>query len=145
MPTVLGPPFSPTFDGLPTHMSTEDFEIWLRYRDRLRPLARALYFDVRLGADEALTAATGSGFENMWYSVNAKRADVLAVLDDGPRIIELRNNAQANAVGRLITYRMLWNRDPKLPGPLSLELVTNVLDPDVADACKENRILYTHV
>lgn len=145
MPTELGPPFDPIYAGFPTHMSSEDHTLWLRYRDRLRPIARALYFDVKLGGDAALTAAGGTDLQHMWYAVNAKRADVVAQLDTAVRIIELRNNAQANAVGRLITYRMLWNRDPKLPGPVQLELVTNSNDPDVADACKENGITYTVV
>lgn len=145
MPTDLGPRFPPDYQGIPTHMSTEDFRIWLRYRDRLKTRARALYFDVRLGADEALTAASGTGFENMWFALNAKRADVVSDEAAGPRLIELRDNAQTNAIGRLLTYKLLWERDPGLPGPLTLELATNVLDADVAAACQLYGILYTHI
>lgn len=143
MPTILGPPFPPEYAGLPTHMSTEDYTLWLRYRQRLIGRARALYFDVNLGADAAQTAAAGTLLQNMWRAVNAKRADVVADLGDSVKIIELRNNAQANAVGRLLTYRMLWARDPKLKGPVALELVTNSNDPDVFDACASFGIVYT--
>lgn len=143
MPTELGPAFPPTYPGYPTHMSTEDYSLWLRYAPRIAKLATALYFDVKLGADAAATAGALAGLEHFWYSVNAKRADVVAQIPGGVRIIELRNNAQANAVGRLLTYQMLWNRDPKLPGPVQLELVTNANDPDVADICAANGIVYT--
>lgn len=143
MPTELGQRFDPSYEGYPTHMSTEDFSLWLNYRDRLRAIATDLYFDVRLGGAEALTAAAGTGLDHMWYSLNAKRADVVAATRDGVRIIELRNNAQANAVGRLFTYRMLWEKDPALPGALTMELVTNSNDPDVAAACSALGFTYT--
>jgi hypothetical protein len=145
MPTTLGPAFPPDYKGLPTHISTEDYSLWLRYRERLQRDARRLYFDVKLGGDEALTAGESVGLGNFWYSVNAKRADVVAEYDDRVRIIELRNNAQANAVGRLLTYKLLWERDPKLSGALELELVSNTTDPDVADACRAYGILYTTI
>lgn len=143
MPTELGPPFSPDYPGWPTHMSTEDHSLWLRYQPKLARVASTLYFDVRLGGDAALAAGELWDAGHMWYSLNAKRADVVAVTRTGVRIIELRNNAQANAIGRLFTYRQLWEADPKLPGPVTLELVTNANDPDVANAASALNITYT--
>lgn len=145
MPTTLGPAFEPSYAGLPTHISSEDYSLWLRYRTRIRPEARRLYFDVRLGGDAALAAGNAVGFGNFWYSVNAKRADVVIDYGDRVRIVELRNNAQANAVGRLLTYKLLWLQDPKLQGSPELELVSNTTDPDVAAACAAYGITYTTV
>lgn len=145
MPTTLGQPYAPAFRGIPTHMSTEDHLIWLLYQPRLIRTATTLYFDVKLGGEQALLDATGSEFSPMWYALNAKRADVLAVEPPGVTIIELRDNAQANAVGRLLLYDMLWKRDPALPGPVKLRLVTNRLDPDVRDQAAAHAIEYNVV
>lgn len=145
MPTTLGPAFPPDYGGLPTHMSTEDSRIWAYYQPRIAADATALYFDVRLGGQRALDDAGPGPLSNMWYSVNAKRADVLAVMPAGLWLIELRAAAQANAIGRLLTYKLLWERDPKLPGPLSLHLVTDTWDPDVRDIADAYGITYTVV
>lgn len=143
MPTTLGPPYPPAYTGLPTHMSTEDYTIWLRYRDTHLAGALALYFDVKLGSGRR-DQATGTPAElNFWYNVNAKRADVVARFSDHVQLIELRTNAQANAVGRLITYRVLWQDDPPFPEPLTVELVTDSYDPDVERISQLNTITYT--
>jgi len=145
MPTELGPRFRPSFLGVPTHMSTEDYTLWLRWAPRFAPLVLGWYFDVRLGGDRALATAAGTDQAAMWYSLNAKRADVVAELADSVRIIELRTRAQPNAIGRLQTYRLLWFDDPKISKPLELELVTDSTDPDVARMAALVDIIYTVV
>jgi hypothetical protein len=143
MPTTLGTPFPAHHAGLPTHMSTEDYRLWLTYRLTIQAAAPTLYFDVRLGGTRALDHAPPEYLKNFWYSVNAKRADVVAEYADHVDLIELRTRAQPNAIGRLITYRELWNDDPAILKPLRLELVTDSEDPDVRRVADLVGIKYT--
>ncbi len=143
MPTTLGPPFPWNYPGLPTHMSTEDHTIWNRYRARLAAEQPTLYFDVRLG-DGRRSLVDGTPDElAFWYSINAKRADVVALYAEHVDLIEFRSHAQANAIGRLLTYAVLWKDDPPFPQPLQLELVTDAYDPDVERMAHLHSITYT--
>lgn len=143
MPTELGPPFPVDLQGIPPHMSTEDFSIWLLYQRTIPRDAQRLYFDVRLGADDKMNAHSDPAIARMWWANNAKRADVLIEFPDRLEMIELRTNALPNAVGRLLTYRMLWNDDPAIAKPLTMTLVTDHQDRDVERLCAANQIGYT--
>jgi len=145
MPTTLGPAFPPDYRGLPTHMSTEDSRIWTLFQPELQTRATTLYFDVRLGGGQAVADAAGLPFADMWYRLNAKRADVLAVTPEYLELIELRYAAQPNAIGRLLTYELLWQHDPALPGRLRLHLVTDHFDADVLATAARYNIKYTVV
>lgn len=131
MPVELGPEYSVEFAGVPAHMSTEDYALWLRYRPTIAAQRPVLYFDVALGGDRAAEAKAPKDYERMWWRLNAKRIDVLAVYADRVEIIELRNAAQANAIGRLLMYKQLWDSDPSFPQPAQMILVTDTADPDV--------------
>lgn len=143
MPTKLGAAFARDFTGLPTHMSTMDYAIWTRYRKQLDPAWFAMYFDAGLGDGRDPGKVNDATLTGMWETITQKRADVILQGPGRVRILELRENAQANAIGRLLTYQMLWLRDPVLKGTLELELATNIRDPDVADMCALHHIVYT--
>src|SRR5689334_11283823 len=113
MTVELGNAYDVAFAGVPAHMSTEDYALWIRYRPTLATGNPVLYFDVALGGDRAAEANAPKDFERMWWRLNAKRIDVLAVYSDRIDIIELRNAAQANAIGRLLMYKQLWDADPQ--------------------------------
>jgi len=76
----------------------------------------------------------------MWHDLTAFRADVVGERDSDWTLIELRANAGPGALGSLLVYRDLWNRDPPDERPLGLELVTDELHPDLADIVKANDI-----
>jgi hypothetical protein len=145
MPTTLGPPFQPDFPGLPTGISLEDLQLWWRYRPQLPTDTTSLYFNVRLGDGKPAGANVDAEWRNYWYTVTSKRADVIVQTPTEIQIIELRNNATANAIGRLLMYRTLWNDDPPLPGTARAILVTNLHDPDVARQAHLSDITYTIV
>lgn len=142
MPTELGPPFPVDYPRVPTHMSTLDYSIWERYRRELPAGTHTLYFDVRLGGGRSPGDETDPKYVEFWMRNTQKRADVLAVAPSGIWIIELRDQAQSNAIGRLLLYGKLWLQDAALGGPVKLLLVTNVLDPDVRDLADAMGIEY---
>lgn len=142
MPTTLGPPFTTDFAGVPPHMSTQDYDIWLRFRSALPPTTRALYFDVRLGTGYQLGDEHDDDAKTMWYQLTAKRADVVVELPAGWLMVELRDHAQSSAIGRLLMYKKLWQAEPPDSQPLSLMLVTNTRDPDVQALAADHGIGY---
>lgn len=135
MATDLGTTYSPSFTGQPPHMSREDTLIWSRYWPTIRAGTLRLWFDVGLGQGRPSPAGTPENLARMWTRLNQKRADVITETPDAVHIIELRDAAQSNAVGRLQTYAMLWKEDPPISKPLKLDLITNTEDLDVKALC----------
>lgn len=131
MPTILKNRFDVSFNGIPPRMSYEDLQIWQRWRRSMPQNAVALYFDVGLGEGRPYPGDAPPEFREMFLLNSQKRADVVIEYPDHWLMIELRDNAQANAVGRLALYRELWKLDPPDDRPLDLYLITNNPDPDI--------------
>lgn len=131
MPTTLGQEFKPDWAGTPPGMSEIDRQLWHRWRSTGLKGALRMYFNVRMGADEIMPKETPEREREFWYLYVAKRADAIVEYPDNITIIELRDEANANAVGRLLQYSLLWNKDPKIAKKVRLLIITNRYDADV--------------
>lgn len=79
------------------------------------------------------------------YALTTKRLDVLCFVDQRPRIIEVKQRAGLSAVGQLIGYRDLYNRQfPEQPIP-EMFLVTDILQPDMKPILLQSNIQYYEV
>lgn len=142
MPTELGPEHPPDYRGLPRRMSGIDFTVWIPFQQKHKSEWLRLYFDVGLGDGRDNLTDVTEAERLFWMRETQKRADVIAEAADRVYIIELRDTAQLNAVGRLLGYIKLWNQAPPIAKPMTAWLATNALDPDVRDLCADNGILY---
>lgn len=142
MPTLLGPRFGAGFTGRPTRMSEEDLPIWARYFPKIRPTTLALYFDVGLGLADNLPASDDAEQLLGWIKNTQKRADVILERAEDVLLIELRFNAQLNAVGRLYGYRLLLEEDNPFHKIIIPVLVTNRRDSEVERAALALKIAY---
>lgn len=88
-----------------------------------------MWFDVAVGPWPYIPPKTPEDYARMWARLNQKRIDV--VLDFGTfvAIVELRWDASASAIGRLMMYRDLLKDDDPFGKPVQLYLVTNKVDP----------------
>ena len=141
MPTELGTRWPTDVSRRPTRMSPEDYLIWQRWWPTKKHLAKAVYFDVYLGTGIELEDMP-ENYRRMWTRNTQKRADVIIDAQDGIWIVELRTEANSNALGRLQMYNKLWADDPGLPGRVSLYLITNNRDPDLTVLTRQLGIIY---
>jgi hypothetical protein len=132
MPTILGQSFQPSWGGRPARMSPEDFDIWARWWPKARGDARELYFDVGLGLADELPVSEDADQLIGWIRNTQKRADVLVVRPSSVDVVELRFNANLNAVGRLEGYTVLLGDDNPFRLQIRGVLVTNRADSEVA-------------
>lgn len=145
MATVLGQVYSPSWGGIPPRMSKEDYEIFQRWWPSVRGGYSTVYFDVGLGRVDLSGVGGGAEYVDMWVRNNQLRADVVAVRADSVDLIELRFNAQASGVGRLLAYRDAYVDDPVLGSELRLVLVTNNRNAVVERLAGSLGILYVVV
>jgi len=131
MPTKLGEEFSPHWRGKYPHMLPEDYPIWERYISLHEHEFLRLYYNVRVGGVFPEDPSISPEMKKMWYSVNAKRIDVLAEKENEIWIIEVTARPGLRAVGQLATYLVLWLEDAKPPKPAKTVLICERLDSDI--------------
>jgi hypothetical protein len=123
-------------------MSSEDFPIWSRWWPTIKQSARTLYFDVGLGLPDELPQSDDAAQLLGWIRNTQKRADVIIEREQDVLLVELRFNAQLNAIGRLEGYQLLLQDDNPFHKPIIPILVTNKRDSEVARLAENNRITY---
>lgn len=142
MPTIALARFGPDFDGVPARLAREELEIWERWWPLVREGTINLWFDVGLGPGKPVPKGVSAEMAFMWLRNTQKRADVILEKEDSVWIVEIRFAAQSSALGRLRTYKRLWDLDPLVRKPVRLLLVTNFLDEDVKGTADELGIDY---
>jgi hypothetical protein len=123
-------------------MSAEDFPIWLRWYPTVKPTALKLYFDVGLGLPDELPQTEDADQLLGWIRNTQKRADAIIERDRDILLVELRYNAQLNAIGRLQGYQLLLNDDNPFGKPIIPILVTNKRDTEVRRVAELAQITY---
>jgi hypothetical protein len=131
MPTIIGQEVGPDYRGVPRRMSTEDVDLWYRFRERHIIKPTKLLFDVGVGRGKVDQIGIPSDWQDFWMRETQRRIDLLAIEPSRQIIIEFRKRALANALGRLIVYRQLLAQDPISPLPLETWLVTDTKDPEL--------------
>lgn len=140
MSVQLGSAFSPTWSGRPPHMSPEDRGIWERWRSSaMVTLSERVYFDVGLTTTEA-PLGTEPNMARMFERVTAQRIDVVLEYPKQWFIVELRHDASSSAIGRLLSYLLLWKQAPPDPRPVSAVLVTDRPAPALTDLARSHDI-----
>lgn len=142
MPTILGNRYQPGFAGRPPHMSQQDFPIWERWYPSIKPTATALYFDIGLGLPDELPHSDDADQLLGWIRNTQKRADAIIERANDVLLVELRYNAQLNAIGRLQGYAILLEDDNPFHKPIIPILVTNNPDSEVERLAQLHKITY---
>lgn len=142
MPTTLGQPYPTSWQGYPPHMSDEDFKIWQRYKLSALKDIRSMYFDVGLGGQTEVPPGTPTEYATMWTRNTQKRIDVLLDAGNEWRLIELRAHATGAALGRLLMYKDMFDKEPPDARPVALYLITDQLDNDVKATAEAVGVIY---
>ncbi len=130
MPTDLGNPFPPNYNGIPTHMSHGDVAIWRRWHPFNFQHFITFYFDAAVG-DGATPPPGGTPKQRAgWIRLTQKRIDVIGVRPDAIWIIEVRETAGSSAMGAVLTYLSLLREDNPFSLPLRGAILTDHSDAD---------------
>jgi len=126
-------------------MIKEDLVLWNKYRLTAIQKAVRLYFDVGVGGQTEVPPGTTPEMATMWLRNTQKRIDVLIEEEKRWVIIELRERAQASAIGRLLQYFDLWKQDPPDDRIVELRLVTDFEDRDARGLAERMGITFVLV
>jgi len=133
MPTHLGETYSLDWRGNPPHMLTPDIPVWYRFLETYGAPFINLWYDCLLGAPLLTPEQEADPIQRMWRQNLARRADAIAELENELWIIEVADDPGLRSIGQLFTYRILWIRDPVIPKPEKLILVSERIEPNLLD------------
>ena len=79
MPTIIGQEVAPDFDGRPRRISSEDFDIWHRFRTSNLYHPVRLLFDVGVGIGKSELPGVPDEWREHWLHQTQRRIDVLII------------------------------------------------------------------
>ena len=140
MSTELGRPFEIDWRGDPPHMLKPDVPIWYRWLELYSGPIWKLYYDVSVGGPFLTEAEKLDKMKLMWRKLNAKRIDAFIETLTEVWIIEVSADPGLRSLGQLLTYQVLWIRDPVIRKPEKLILICDTIDNDLLDAAGTHSI-----
>jgi hypothetical protein len=131
MPTDLGEPFQITWRGDPQQMLPPDVPLWHHFLDRYASNFQKFYYNVRVGGPDMTDLKIDEAMKRMWYASTAKRIDAIGEMKEEIWIIEVASSPYLRAVGQCLSYKFLWEEDPKIDKPAKMILLCYFIDSDL--------------
>ena len=112
------------------HMLPNELRIWDRFIQVMGDRWERFEYDVHVGEG----VDPGPGYPEKWRKLaimlTQKRIDAVGYAEDGIWIFEVKPDAGLSALGQLLGYKVLFERDRKPSEPIHLAVVTNRVFPD---------------
>jgi len=138
MPSVYPVAWVPTsFRGDYPHFAKRDAPVWTRWLELYADRFDAFAYDVALGGAKVTEALGDAAGRQGWQYVTALKVDACALAASYVWIIEVRPEATVSALGSVICYGMVAERDKVFDMELVRAIVCEAIQPDVAWACEE--------
>jgi hypothetical protein len=127
------------------HMAPLDKSIWSRFLMQGGATFAPFQYDIRVGDGVELPSNATPMDNRVAQALTTKRIDVLAWVNGHIIIIEVKQRAGLSAIGQLVGYKVLYQKQfPENPG-IELWLVTDKLQPDMITPLNAANIRYFEV
>lgn len=123
------------------HMKPADVLIWERFIEKFPAYFNTVDYDFHVGegADFLPTGEdTPDERENRLYQ---KKIDVVGYIDNVAWLIEVKPEAGMSALGQMITYNSLVNKDALFSSPPKLLVLCNRIVTDMSDIFSAHNIM----
>jgi hypothetical protein len=107
---VGGRIYSPSWRGRYPHLMPLDVAIWDRFLSEFGKDFLGFQYDILLGTGAAPLDNMSADDKLLLYALTVKRADVLMIQSDKLWLVELKPRLGMAAVGQLVSYKYLWER-----------------------------------
>lgn len=112
-------------------MLPPDVPLWHLFLDKFAWMFQRFYYNVRVGGPDMTEVIADEAIKKMWYASTAKRIDAIGERDKDIWIIEVASSPYLRAVGQCLSYKFLWEEDPKIDKPARAVLLCYFLDSDL--------------
>ena len=119
------------------HMKADEGAIWDKFQANLPWKALAVLYDVRLGEGTIVAEGVPEWVKSMAWSLSTKRVDVLIETALEYILVEVKDRGAMSAVGQLLGYLVLFNKQYRPQKRVRLALVCTNVAPDMAPVFTE--------
>jgi len=124
------------------HMFPLDIEIWERFLDKHGSIYTGFDYDVKVGLGAPPLPDMSENFARMQDTLSKFRIDVVGYDSSFIYIIEVKPEASTVAIGQIVSYLNLYERDFSPTLPLRGVIVTDRELPDIRYLTSEYNIDY---
>jgi hypothetical protein len=124
------------------HMSPAEKAIWLRFLQMGGTQFAPFSYDVRVGDGLQMPAGSTSYDIKAAAALTTKRIDVLYFIRTTAVIVEVKVRAGLGALGQLVGYRDLFLKGGTNGTDARMLLITDSLQPDVAQVLEQNGVAW---
>ena len=113
------------------HMFPLDIAIWERFLSKFAADYDNFSYDVKVGSGSPVKKGTSENYARMQEILSKYRIDAVGFRSGGIDIIEVKPDAGTIAVGQIVTYTQLYERDYTPTLPVRGVIVTDRELPDM--------------
>jgi hypothetical protein len=113
------------------HMSKLDAAVWRAFLAVNPWPLESIAYDVTVGGKAAGALDDSEGMKPMWESLLKKRIDAVGIRREDAWTIEVKPTANMSALGQVLTYGFLWDRQPGQKRKARAVVVCARVDADV--------------
>lgn len=123
------------------HMMREDTAVWTRFLQMGSVSIKEVWYDVHCGQAVFLRDSATQMEQRIADGVTRKRIDVVASVDGGLWVIEIKPYGNMFAIGQILTYVKLLKQEYIVPDIVLPVIICNNIDPDILDEIDDFGIL----
>jgi len=119
------------------HMKVDEAAVWERFLSKSPFKIVTVLYDVRLGEGTVVAEGVPAWVKSMAWSLSTKRVDAIIETAMEFILIEVKSRGALSAVGQLLGYLVLFNRQYRPQKRVRLALVCAVIAPDMEPVLQE--------
>jgi len=127
------------------HMFPADIEIWERFLKRFARLYKAFAYDVKVGVGRKPLEHWEPEIKQMYLTLTKKRIDAVGFQENFIDVIEVKPSAGPSAVGQVIIYKLLFEREYSTSKEVRAVIVTDEEVPDMNELAGRLGFIYVVV
>jgi len=124
------------------HMFPHDIAIWKRFLAKYEKVYQRFEYDIRVGSGTSDVLGRTDEYARAQEILSKYRIDAVSTDQNGVKIIEVKPRATTSAIGQVIVYKELYERDYELQLPVIPAIVTDYEMPDMRYLTRELNIEY---
>ena len=124
------------------HLKANETEIWSRFIEKYPDVLESVEYDVLVGKGADVEAEESEEMRKDIEYLTKKKIDVVGFTDNEIWVIEIRQRAGLDIVGKVVSYVELYRDIAPTDKALKGVLITDLKMPDVEELCQRFGIQY---
>jgi hypothetical protein len=119
------------------HMKADEASVWDRFLSKMPWKAVNILYDVRLGEGAVIAEGVPDWVKSMAWALSTKRVDAIVETSMEFILVEVKDRGALSAVGQLLGYLVLFNKQYRPQKRVRLALVCAYIAPDMGPVLQE--------